>query len=81
MNNLHGRLFDLVCRLQCEVTDFAVVRLRPITGDRAAWFVADVAGDVCYHLSGGSLLWLLFERRIRLYWDWQDQRDAKRGLS
>lgn len=81
MNNLVGRLHDRGAILQVDLTDFVVTLLRPLVGDRAAWFFADVFGDVFCHLSGCSLLWLLFERRIRLYWDWLDQQDAKRGLS
>jgi len=81
MNSVVGWLHDRLAVLQCVVTDFVVTLLRPIVGDRVAWFVADVAGDVVFHLFGGSLLWLLFEHRIRLYWDWLDQQDAKRGLS
>lgn len=81
MNNVFGRLHDWGACWQVYVTDFFVTLLRPLLGDRAAWFFADVFGDVFYHLSGCSLLWLLFERRIRLYWEWLDQQDAKRGLS
>lgn len=81
MTDRIGRLHDVSNLLGVYVSDFVVTLLRPLVGDAAAWFVADVSNDVVYHLSGGSLLWLLFERRIRLYWDWQDQQDAKRGLS